>query len=287
MGVDGLVTSEHIDEYSTNGVTLVRGAFDPAWIERLTAGIDANIAAPSERSRFWNRDDQGHTTFFDCQVWPKNPHYRDFVLNSDMGRLAGTVMGVSAVNFFFDSIFVRSTGTQFRTPFHQDEPYWSVDGFDCSSAWMPLSSCEKRSALEFVRGSHRWTQRFAQTNFGTLTGDARDQVRFKADDTVPFPDIEGQRHRYDVISWDMEPGDVAIFNARIIHGGSGLLRRDRDLKVFNTQWLGPDVRIKFRAEGMDPDHSGVMTRAGLGPGDRVGGPLYPLVWGTTSSTATA
>ena len=145
---------------------------------------------------------------------------------------------------------------------------------------MPLVPVAKRSALEFVKGSHAWDVRYAQTNFGALTGDERDQVVYDQveDNLEPFPDIEGNREQYEILSWDMEPGDVAIFNARMIHGGSGLLHPDRDLKVFNTQWLGDDVRVMFRPEGMDPDHSQVMTEHGLAPGDRVGGPLYPELW---------
>ena len=144
---------------------------------------------------------------------------------------------------------------------------------------MPLVPVETRSALEFVRGSHRWTARYAQTDFGALTGDTRDHVSYaNRDDVRPFPDIDGNRGRYEILSWDMEPGDVAVFNARTIHGGSGRLREDRELKVFNTQWLGDDVRVVVRPEGMDPDHSTEMAAAGLGPGDRVAGDLYPRLW---------
>ena len=98
------------------------------------------------------------------------------------------------------------------------------------------------------------------------------------DGTVPFPDVEANRGDYDILSWDMEPGDCVAFNARIIHGGSGNLSEGRDLKVFNTQWLGDDVRVCFREEGMDPDHSTIMTEHGLKPGDRPGTALYPQVW---------
>lgn len=70
-------------------------------------------------------------------------------------------MGSSVSTFFFDAIFVRTSGAQFCTPFHQDEPYyWSVKGFDTCSVWMPLVDVEKKSALEFVLGSHRWTQKY-------------------------------------------------------------------------------------------------------------------------------
>jgi len=271
------VTEQDIEDYATNGVACLRQVISADWIETLRAGIEKNIATPGVRSRIWNRADDGSTTFYDSQAWTEIDEYRDFVLHSPMAELAGQVMGCSYVNFYFDAIFVRTTGAQFRTPFHQDEPYWSVEGFDCSSSWMPLVPVAKKSSLEFVKGSHRWGYNYAQQNFGALTGDERDQVAF-GDDRIPFPDIEGCRSDYDILSWDMEPGDIAIFNARIIHGGSGNLDSDRDLKVFNTQWLGDDVRINFRPEGMDPDHSQVMTAAGLSPGDRIGGDLYPEVW---------
>ena len=129
-----------------------------------------------------------------------------------------------------------------------------------------------------MRGSHLWNRKFRQQNFGALTGHENDQVRFDGTDWEPFPDVEGQRDSFDILSWDMEPGDAVFFNARMIHGGSGNLSPGRDLKVFNTQWLGDDVRVLFRQEGMDPDHSGVMTEMGLSSGDRVSGALYPQVW---------
>ena len=289
LDLSEVITHQHIVDFATDGVVCLRQVINPDWIERLTAGLARNVADPSPRGRVWNKDEHGRVTFYDSQVWQQVPEYRDFVEQSPMAEIAGRVMNVDAVNFFFDAIFTRSTGSQFRTPFHQDEPYWSVEGFNTCSAWMPLVPVEKRSALEFVKGSHAWNVRYAQTNFGALTGDERDQVTYDHvdDDLEPFPDIEGNRDDYEILSWDMEPGDVAIFNARMIHGGSGLLREDRGLKVFNTQWLGDDVRINFRPEGMDPDHSQVMTEHGLAPGDRVGGPLYPELWRRESEPAMA
>ena len=92
----------------------------------------------------WNTDEHGRVTFYDSQVWQEIPEYRDFVENSPMAELAGRVMNVEAVNFFFDAIFTRSTGSQFRTPFHQDEPYWSVEG--STPARRGCRSCRSRSA---------------------------------------------------------------------------------------------------------------------------------------------
>ncbi len=273
-----MITEKETKTFARDGVVYLPRAFDQNWIDILREGIDENISHPSERGRIWDRDDRGHSCFYDSQVWQIISNYKNFALNSPCGEIAGRLMGSARVSFFFDAVFVRTPGAQFRTPWHQDEPYWSVEGFDTCSIWMPLVPVEKRSALEFVRGSHLWEQKFRQTNFGALTKDKRDQVVFDDDDTIEFPDVENNRDKYDIVSWDMQPGDCVAFNARIIHGGSGNLAEGRDLKVFNTQWLGDDVRVKFRPEGMDPDHTDIMTRHGLKPGDRPESELYPQVW---------
>lgn len=270
------VTEAEVDTFDLDGVVFVQGAFND-WIPSLLDGVTYNIEHRSERSRIWDEDADGNVCFYDSQVWQQIPQYQDFAMHSQCGEIAGKLMGSSVSNFFFDAIFVRTPGAQFRTPFHQDEPYWSVEGVQTCSVWMPLVEVEKKSALEFVRGSHKWPQKFRQENFGALTGDDRDQVKF-GEDTVPFPDIEGNRDAYEILSWDMQPGDAVFFNARMVHGGSGNLSKGRELKVFNTQWLGDDVRVNFRPEGMDPDHSGVMSEHGMAPGDRVRAPLYPEVW---------
>ena len=91
----------------------------------------------------------------------------------------------------------------------------------------------------------------------------------------PLPDIDADRNRHNVISWEMKAGDCVAFNGRIIHGGGGKLPKDKDLRVFNTQWLGDDVRVNFRSYGMDPDHSKKMKEFGMTSGDRVDSGVYP------------
>jgi hypothetical protein len=42
----------------------------------------------------------------------------------------------------------------FRTPWHQDQPYYNIDGFQTASFWIPLDPVPRESTLEFVAGSH-------------------------------------------------------------------------------------------------------------------------------------
>ena len=144
------ITEDDIRRFSDDGVVCLRQVIATEWIDALREGVEQNLASPSTRARWWNRADDGSTTFYDSQAWQDVEVYRDFILHSPMAALAGELMGSTRINFFFDAIFVRSAGAQFRTPFHQDEPYWSVEGFDCASSWMPLVDVEKKSALEFV-----------------------------------------------------------------------------------------------------------------------------------------
>ena len=235
MNSSVVVSDTDIETFSTDGVVCLRGVIGSDWIDRLRTGVEHTLAHPTPRGRLWNRDDFGRESRYDSQVWTTRPEYSEFVFNSPLAEIAGRLMRSSTVNFFFDAMFVRTPGTRFRTPFHQDEPFWSIEGFQTVSSWMPLVPVARESCLEVVRGSHRWPEKYRQTNFGALTGDERDQVAFDQD-LAPLPDIEANRDDYDLASWDMEPGDVICFNGRCVHGGSGNLPEGSELRVFNTKW---------------------------------------------------
>ena len=275
------ITATEIASYHRDGVVLLTEMFDRDWISLLQDGLETHCRQPTERARVWDRDAEGHTMFWDSQAWQNIEQYRRFVFDSPAARIAGHLMQSSVINFFFDAVFLRSAGCRFATPWHQDEPYWSVEGYDTCTVWMPLVPVRRENALAYVPGSHRLDSVFHQYNFGDLNPDGKadaDQVDFSGIAEAPLPDIDADPERHGVVSWDMQPGDCVVFNSRIIHGGSGRLDAGRDLRVFTTKWLGDDVRIRFRECGMDPDHSAIMTAHGLAPGDRPGTDLYPRVW---------
>ena len=280
-GLSRTIIPDEIETYHRDGVLLLPGMFDKDWIELLNKGLDANIEAPTRRSRIWYKDTSGRSMFYDHTAWQGIEEYRKFIFNSPAAQICGQLMRSTTINFFFDSVFVRSTGTQFETPWHQDEPYWSVEGYDACSIWMPLGPVKQKNALSFVPGSHRLKTVFKQYNFGDLNPVRKknvDQVDFSDIAEQEFPDINADPKRFGVVSWDMQPGDCIAFNGRTMHGGSGKLDDDCELRVFTTKWVGDDVRIKFRDCGMDPDHSADMIEKDLKPGDRPGTNLYPRIW---------
>ena len=275
------ITTNEVETYHRDGVLKLSGMFDKDWIEILNKGLDANIGTPTRRSRIWHKDTSGRSMFYDHTAWQGIEEYRKFIFNSPAAQICGQLMDSATVNFFFDSVFVRSTGTQFETPWHQDEPYWSVEGYDACSLWMPLVPVKRKSSLSFVPGSHRLKTVFKQYNFGDLNPVRKknvDQVDFSDIAEQKFPDINADPEHFGVVSWDMQPGDCIAFNGRTMHGGSGKLDDGCELRVFTTKWVGDDVRIKFRDCGMDPDHRPDMIKKGLKPGDRPDTDLYPQIW---------
>jgi len=272
------LTNKEIDTYHRDGVVPLRGMFDKDWIELLNKGLNVNYEYPTERSRIWDKDDAGHTMFYDTLAWKEIEEYKKFIFDSPAAQICGQLMKVKAVYYFFDAVFVRSAGTKFETPWHQDEPYWSIEGYDACTLWMPLVPVKQKNCLSFVPGSHLFKSVFNQKNFGELTGHPKDQVDFSKVANEDFPDIDADPEHFGVVNWELQPGDCIAFNGRTMHGGSGKLDNDTSLKVFTTKWMGDDARIKFRNYGMDPDFSSVMIKKGLKSGDRPSTDMYPLVW---------
>ena len=278
------LTADQIDAFVREGIVYLPQAFEPEWIELLRTGLERNQTDPGARARVFDRSIDGKVFSYDSDNWWRFPEYERFVRESPCAEIAAWLMQSEKAFLFFDAIFVRSEGQQFRTPWHQDEPYWSVEGFQTVGIWMPLGTVEKKSALAFIPGSHRWERRYRQKDFGELNPDGQqvESAKLDGEDWLSLPDFDADPRRWRVRSWDMEPGDCVAFNGRTFHGGGGLLSPDRNLKVFNTKWVGDDVRAAFRPYGMEPDHTGKMIAAGMKHGDRMNPKVYPLLWPRTA-----
>ena len=56
---------------------------------------------------------------------------------------------------YHDHVLVKEPGTQQRTPWHQDQPYYNVDGVQNASMWFPVDPVDRSATLEFIAGTHR------------------------------------------------------------------------------------------------------------------------------------
>ena len=58
----------------------------------------------------------------------------------------------------------------------------------------------------------------------------------------PVPDVARYRDSFDILSWDVEPGDALAFQGNMLHGAGGHPGHDRPRRAFAVLLGGPDLR---------------------------------------------
>ncbi len=235
-----------IDAFRNDGATILREVFSEFWIEELRAGIDFNMATPGPYTRKYTKQGEPGFFFGDYCNWQRIPHYKSFLFESPAANIAAELMGSSKVNLFHEHVLVKEPSTEDRTPWHHDQPYYCVNGFDTCSLWIPLDSISKDTCVQFISGSHRWGRWFTPTKFvGT-------QFEKKDEEFEAIPDFDSLLSYYDVLSWDLTPGDCIAFNFLTVHGAPGNSSKTSRRRAFAARFTGDDVRYIRRKGEMSP-----------------------------------
>lgn len=259
-----------INTFQRDGVVLLRGAFTD-WVDTLRQGLQRNLDNPQDFAFPCESNPAGEAgRFFDSYCnWQLIPEYLDFVSHSCAASLAGQFMQSAYAQFFHEHAFLKSPGTQRATPWHQDLPYYCVDGMKTASVYVSLDAADAEVAVRFVKGSHRWNRLFHPRVFedGSNLNDGLAQV------FEEVPDIDGHPEDYDIFAGSLEPGDTIVFDYRSLHGTS-----DAEVKkmrrAFSTRWMGDDVRYCERPGETSPPY----TDHGMQPGDRMREDWFPIIW---------
>jgi ectoine hydroxylase-related dioxygenase (phytanoyl-CoA dioxygenase family) len=158
---------------------------------------------------------------------------------------AATLMGSKTVQMFHDHVLVKEPGTSMATPWHQDAPYYFVQGQQTVSFWSPLDPVTT-ATLRCVAGSHRWAKDVVPTRW------VSEDAFFEGDYMpVPDPDADGMR----IVEFEMEPGDAVAFHYRTLHGARGN-QSDTRRRAFSLRLLGDDARYVTRPGPTSPPFPG-------------------------------
>jgi len=260
------LSPDEIEAFRRDGVVCARQVMPQRWIDRVAPAIERTIGKPTSIGASISKPDLGFTN--DIFLWLHDPDYQAYVFESPAAHLAHQAMGSRTVTFFYDQVFVKEPGTQVATPWHHDLTFWPIEGTEICSIWMPLDPVTRASSgLEYVRGSHRWNKRFK-----AITPDYN--AFMMASDLEDPPDIDGNREAYDLVSWDMEPGDVLVFHPLVVHGSTGNSSTTLRRRAFSTRWLGDDVVFSPRRATMP-----VPLEPHLAAGERMHGRFFPMLIG--------
>jgi ectoine hydroxylase-related dioxygenase (phytanoyl-CoA dioxygenase family) len=256
-------------DFWRDGAVCVRGAFDADSIALAERAIEANLASLSSFAKRASDSDDGAFVEDFCN-WQRIPEMETFIRTSGAAGIAAQLLGATTLRLYHDHVLVKEPGTRQRTPWHQDLPYYNVDGRQNISMWCPVDPVPRASTLEFVAGSHRG-QWFMPRSF--LDGQAK---WFPDGSLSELPDIDADPERFPVIGWELEPGDAVFFHMLTLHAAAGV-DGTRRRRVLSVRFLGDDMVHAPRPWVTSPPFPGLEDE--LPDGAALDHPLFPVLVG--------
>ncbi len=256
-----------VTDFRDNGAVVIRGLLSPSDLALLEAGVEANLASPSGRAVVASPDNDPGLFFEDFRNWRRIEAYERLARSATIGELVGRLMGAAEVRLHHDHLLVKTAGTRQATPWHQDQPYYNIDGAQTCSLWIPLDAVPAASSLRFVAGSHLGPWLMPRT---FMTNEAR---WFPEGTLADLPDVDADPSAYQILNWALEPGDAIAFSMLALHsaGGAAGLRR-----ALSLRFTGDDVSHAPRPWKTSPEFP--ELDGALPAGAPLRHPLFPVVW---------
>ena len=272
------VTHDEIEAFRVDGVVCLRGVLDPEVVMAMAADVDAaldgvetaDMSALAEALEPTGAASDRPTGGFRSGVdhWRTRGAFREFALDTAVPAVVGALLGSSRVRLYEDSVLAKEPGAVHRTVWHQDLGSFNLDGEQLVTTWVPLDLATSDSgAMRFVRGSHRWGQVFRPN-------------LFVSNEPIPgtegeiVPDIDGDPGAYDLVSFDLGPGDLTVHHARTLHA-AGPNTSDRRRRAISIRYCGDDARFHRRPGTVLKDYQRALT-----DGDELPEAESPTAWPT-------
>ena len=265
------------EDLARDGVVLLRGALTPGEVAAVEHVYEYGRAHPSAGA-YTVYPETGATFYIDTFNAANWDAYVEAYRDTSVPDHVAALWDCDDVWFFYEQLFLKEGGSMRRTPWHQDSSYLPVAGDHVAVCWITLDPLTEEESLEFVRGSHQGPM------FNTSAFDAADDTK-PADETLDLPrlpDIEAARDEFDIVSWAVEPGDMVVFHANVLHGGApispGRRRRTVSLRYFGADAVyEPRRRIATDPEGKRVSVELASVFGDMQAGDPFRSPLFRKV----------
>lgn len=259
---------ELVRAFASDGVACVRQVLDAGELAEAAEAIESVLARPGPLAQVASSADDPGTFVEDFCRWQEIPAIERLARHSRVPAIAAALMATEQVRFYHDHILVKEGGTRQRTPWHQDQPYYNVDGPGVS-AWIPVDPVPEAGCLELVAGTHRGPWLMPRT---FLAGEAR---WFPEGSLTEIPDIEANRDAFDIRRFDLEPGDAIFFDFLTVHGAPGFPFRGRR-RVLSLRYLSSAARHAPRGWRTSPPFADLHSE--LAAGAVMDHRLFPVAW---------
>ena len=253
MKKQSLVSDADIETFWEDGVVCLRGLFTD-WIEKLEQGAAFHIANPSQSALTHKANSHSGEFLEDFCCWNRIPEYTDFVHNSSLGQIAANLMKSNTAQFFHDHFLYKEASSGVPTPWHQDQPYYCVNGEQTVSLWVPLNARDRSVSLRCAAGSHLLPREIRPTSWSSNESFYSDDNNF-----MDIPDIDN--NEFEIKQWAMQPGDAVAFNFRTIHGANANTLSTAN-RTLSFRLIGDDVKYRDRGGRTSPNFPDINQNNG-------------------------
>lgn len=294
MASGGRLDAEDVARYQRDGAVLLKGALDPDKLRLLEAGVEEAYRSSSDRvTRVSSAGGAGETLVREYAAL-ESPSLAALLDSGLVGEIGAGLMQAPQAQLVLDQIFYKTRGPIVPTPWHQDTPFLRVRGDQLVRLWFPCDFSPKALTVQVVRGSHRWNVVY---NAGGGREDGALMVQSKRRETdvgdhwlPPAPDVRRYRESFDILSWDVEPGDVLAFQGNMLHGTDGLAHHDSPRRAFAVLLGGPELRYHRPSGRAFPSPGrvrGQCVDSEIPDGDPIAqhADAFPVCWRAPSAAA--
>ena len=265
------LSDQDVEAFWRDGVVCLRGAVPAEWLRRIEGPVEATLTSgESADLGVLAGPGAGGTGRFVAGTdhWRTSEDLRAFAARSPLPAIAADLLRSEHVWLYEDSVLVKEPGSALRTEFHTDAAYFHAAGDAMCTFWVPLDPTDQANGtLTFVAGSHRWERDFRPNLFVT---------------TDPIPGTEGEivpdvladpALADQLLSFDLQPGDLTVHHARTLHGAPANGSADRRRRALSVRYCGDGVTWAPR-----PGVPLNVHHAALAPGAPLGMPACLPVW---------
>ncbi len=265
-----MITNHEVQQFEREGVVAIRQILSAQEIQSLKTAVASIEDNPGPLSIPQSRKERSRGFVEDFRRWKDQQPIEAIARNSSLPQVAALLTKSSTIRFHHDHILIRSKGNQQRTPWHQDQPYYDLNGTQTVSFWMPLDSVPVEECMEVVAGTHTGSWMMPRT---FVDKEAR---WFPEGALQEVPDIDNDRDSFSIRSWALEPGDAICFSFLSLHAAPGS-RKGR--RAVSLRYIGDNVRRAQRSWKTSPSFPELEDPVtGLQDGEELNHPLFPVVW---------
>ena len=279
------VDGDLLEAYQRDGAVLVKGLLSPDEIALLARGLDEINADPGELYSLVEGGDGNGRTMAGQFPSLNSPLLRRFITEGPGAQLAARLMGTRSAQLVLDQVFYKDPGRIVPTPWHQDTPFLQVRGEQMARVWLSCDPSPAGVTVEVVRGSHRWNVVYdTATMAASEVRTAGEGAEFSYDGMAApgqpkVPDIAAHRGSFEILSWDVEPGDAVVFQGNMLHGAQGHPHHPHPRRALAVMYGGPELRYHQPAGPAMP-LPGAKAAPAIPHGARIGDfpEAFPVIW---------